>query len=69
MEFSIHASTPEALRAEFVRWLGREAERVKATKLLTASKRDHACIDMAAGQLEAAAKFWQEVVLPSGEAK
>lgn len=69
MEISIHASTPELLRAEFVRWLDREADRVKSTKLLTASKRDHACIDMAAGQLEAAAKFWQEVVLVPGETK
>jgi hypothetical protein len=63
MEFSIKAATPEALRAEFVRWLDMEAARVKSTKLLTASKRDHACIDMAAGQLEAAAKFWQDVAL------
>ena len=63
MEFSIHATTPEALRSEFVRWLEVQAEHVKATKLLTASKRDHACIDMAAGQLETAAKFWQDVVL------
>lgn len=63
MEFSIQASTPEALRQAFVKWLDDEAERVKATKLITASKRDHACIDRAAGQLEAAAKFWQEVVL------
>jgi hypothetical protein len=63
MEFTIYAATTEALKAEFVRWLDKEAERVKSTKLLTASKRDHACIDMAAGQLEAAAKFWQDVVL------
>jgi len=33
MEFSIHASTPEALRAEFVRWLDREADRVKSNKV------------------------------------
>jgi len=63
MEFSIQATTPEELRQAFVKWLDDEAERVKGTKLLTASKRDHASIDMAAGQLEAAAKFWEEVVL------